>query len=227
MFCPNCGKEIVTVAKFCPHCGYKIASDATQPDNLNPIPKSKAKTKKTVIAIVAVLLCIAIGITIFFATSKSPKELLTENQWYENFKVNCEYYEFSYQDQKPGYWFSAWCEGTLFRSYGETEHIVYRIGGYGSAYGPFSYEITTENIPAHIEWQKEVKDYSNFWEILEDDTLKYNGEYYLWDDTKSALCECDTSECNHKRTWCVTKDYLRIGRYTYSSQKPKGANLPD
>ena len=226
MFCPNCGKEISDSTKFCTYCGYQIASSEVVTVNLNDATKNQAKNKKMIFAILSILLCVAIVMVVVIATQKSPKELLVENKWYYDFEVDCEYIDFTYGDTRPGYWFSAVCKQEVFFSYGETENTVYLIGGYGSSYGPFSYEITADNIPSNIEWRKEVKDYSDDWEILNENVLKYNTSYYIWDDAKEANCNCkNKSNCNHRKTWCVTKNYLRIGVHTYSSHKPAALRI--
>ena len=221
MFCSNCGKKIIGDERFCTQCGKP----------LTPGPAAKSNGPKiAVIAVVtACLICLAaVAFIMLINGGKPPKEILIGNKWYEEPDVNCEYNDWSSIGKGEGYWFHALCDQTVFYSYGEAETVTYKIGGWGTVYGPFPYEITADNIPSHLEWEKHHKVYEMTWEILEDNTLKCDGDYYLWDQNGETHCNCDDSDCRHEKTWFVTGEYLRIGDSdTLVSKKPSSLRIDD
>ncbi len=222
MFCTNCGKEIQENSKFCTYCGKQVMDNIAVPVLPDNKPKVHSKKKGIVIAIISILICVSVVIAIV-SSIKSPEEILTDNDWYREIYVDCEYYDWS---GKEGYYFDAECRKYIFYSDGETEITSYEIGN-GGVYGPFSYEITSENIPSSIDWAEEVwENRRPEWEILDDKTLEYEGDHYKWDDEKETHCDCDDN-CEHDKTWYITNEYLRIGSYTYTSEKPSSLNTDD
>ena len=103
--------------------------------------------------------------------------------------------------------------------------MSYEIGGY-DVYGPYSYEITSENIPANIGWRENIWNTHYSWDVLDKNELKYDGDYYSWDDEKDTHCDCD-DDCKHDQTWYITDKYLRIGSLTYTSKKPSSLHVDD
>ena len=63
--------------------------------------------------------------------------------------------------------------------------------------------------------------------MIDINTLKFDDEYYSWDDDKDLYCYCDDRSCEHQDTWYITKDYLRIGADTFMSEKPEGLNVDE
>lgn len=219
MFCPNCGKEVPENENFCSNCGKKLVDESQK--------KTNGKTVGMIVAVISLFLLLGVIALIgSVGFGQSPEELLVQNKWYSGLTVNCDYYE-AMGEWKAGYWFSAQCYETVFYSYGESERALYRIGGYGSAYGPYSYEINEDNIPSTIEWKKEKKTHEETWEILEENTLKCDGDHYLFDDDEDTHCNCEDDDCRHEKTWYITQEYLRIGRDTYESQKPSALHPED
>lgn len=230
MFCSKCGKENLSTDKYCFNCGNPL-NETTTPDGV----KHNGKKTAITVAVVAIFLCFAIVLGIisiftitFIVNKKSPENLLADNEWYSDVDVTCEYYDWSSIDGGKGYWITAYCSKSVFYSYGKVETTEYEIGGDGSVHGPFSYEIDSENIPSYIEWRKDIRDRTLSWRILKKNTLNVDeDEYYLWDDEKDTHCYCEDYECEHRNTWYVTKEYLRIGRVTYCSEKPECLNVDD
>jgi len=221
MFCPNCGKEVIGNERFCTQCGNSLVS--------GPAAKSNGKKIAIIACVVVCLIClVSLVLVMLINGGKPPREILTENKWYGELEVDCEYNDWTSIGEGEGYWFYAICEQTVFYSYGEAEYITYKIGGWGTVYGPFSYEITADNIPANLDWEKHHYVYGSNWEILEDNTLKCDGEYYLWDENGETHCNCDSGDCRHEKTWFVNGDFLRIGDDdTLVSKKPAALRIDD
>jgi len=217
MFCKFCGSQMKADAKFCPKCGKQKVKNETIVNN----SKTQRTNKKiTLITVIGLVLVCAI---LFLSGSKSPAELLKNNAWYKTF-VDCEYYDWSYDDFVAGYYFSADCDKIVFHSDGKAEVTFYRTPGAGGERGPFASKINIDNMPPGTEWREvNTKNYS--WELVDDDTLKYKGDYYSWDDSEETQCECDDYECKHEKTWYITDEYLRIGKYTYTTEKPSSFNI--
>ena len=224
MFCKHCGNQIGDYDKFCKECGNQIIKDIETSANTTTTSKFYSKKKGIVVGVISVLLCVAIIITIVFAI-KSPEEILKDNEWYSDIDVDCEYHDWSSIGDGKGYWISADCRKIVFYHYGEAETTSYTIGGGGGVYGPYSYEINSENIPLSAPWRENVWDNTDKWEIIDKDTLKYDGGYYLWDDEKETHCDCDDYDCKHDKTWYITEEYLRIGSATYTSKKPSSLHV--
>ena len=225
MFCPYCGSQISGCDKFCTKCGKQTTDNTTMSASAANVPKSYGKKKGIVIGAISVFLCVVIIVAICFAI-KSPEELLKDNEWYGEMDVDCEYHDWSSIGDGEGYWFQAECDAVIFYSDGKSRQMSYEIGN-GGVYGPFSYKITSENIPSNIKWRKDIWNTYYSWEVLDKNALKYHNDYYAWDDEKDTHCNCGDSECRHSDTWYVTSKYLRIGQTTYTSQKPASLHVED
>ncbi len=241
--CLFCGKELREGARFCSHCGQEqvldsaedsVGSDVQSTNYVVPAPEeppvtdadgetpsSHGKKKGIVIGIVSALLCFVLILVLCFSL-KSPEDILTDHSWYGEIDVDCDYYDWSDVD---GYFFSASCRKKIFYSNGEARNIYYEIGN-GGVVGPFRSEVTKDNIPPHAKWGK-TAGYSDKWEVLDDKTLKYDGEYYSWDKTKDTRCDCDDHYCKHRNTWYITRGNLRIGNRNYTSKKPDRLFIDD
>ncbi|MCD7949079.1 MAG: zinc ribbon domain-containing protein [Erysipelotrichaceae bacterium] len=77
MKCPNCGKEIADGSKFCGFCGYQLSEEEIKQGSsngaknvLNNITNVIKNTDKKILGIAALVVCLVIGVVVFFTTRK-------------------------------------------------------------------------------------------------------------------------------------------------------------
>ncbi len=80
MKCPNCGREIAKGSKFCGFCGYELSDEEMQLGNgsnnvLNNIMNTLKNTDKKILGIGALVVCLVIGLVVFFTTRKPTIDL--------------------------------------------------------------------------------------------------------------------------------------------------------
>lgn len=228
MYCIYCGKEISNDSHFCIHCGKQVSKPVNTTANNSKFTISGRLKKGIIIGILSVCLCIAL---IFILRPdediriKSPEKLLKNSVWYGELDVG----NTQYGDSSE-YYYWAECVKRVFYSDGMEKATYYNAGDGWNVYGPVPYKMTSEDFPVNLDWAIEEGYYKREWEVLEDDVLKYDGRYYVWDEDKDTHCDCDINDqddCQHYETWYVTKKYLRIGNDTFTPQKPRALNVDD
>ncbi len=79
MKCPNCGREIAKGSKFCGFCGYELSDEEMQQSGgknvLNNIMNILKNTDKKILGIGALVVCLVIGLVVFFTTRKPTIDL--------------------------------------------------------------------------------------------------------------------------------------------------------
>lgn len=93
MYCPRCGAENVNNGMFCRECGMKLNSP--KKTKAVPVPKKK-KIPKYVIAIIAVLVILILGITVFIKLGKRSENVGVVKQQFLSY-LEKHKYEKAYQ----------------------------------------------------------------------------------------------------------------------------------
>ncbi|MCD8028551.1 MAG: zinc ribbon domain-containing protein [Erysipelotrichaceae bacterium] len=82
MKCPNCGEEIANGSKFCGFCGYQLSEEEIKQGSsngaknvLNNVMTVLQNTDKKILGIGALVVCLAIGLVVFFTTRKTTINL--------------------------------------------------------------------------------------------------------------------------------------------------------
>lgn len=105
--CPECGKEVSSVAESCPNCGYGVKKHFNDIENNEKLKKLEAiqlekkkkisKILKIVIPIVAVVICMTVGLIVNHSilskrtTFKNEDEMIKYLATYNNWKLDRKY----------------------------------------------------------------------------------------------------------------------------------------
>ena len=170
MFCSKCGRELEEGSSFCVHCGEKITNTATKSALKIGDIKNILKSRKVIKYAIVGVVIVFVIILISYFNSVSYIEKKLARETW-----------YETPDYDNGVWRGSIAE---FHLNGDTE-IEYYIKSPYIYYGE--------------EWSGGDVESPN-WEIMEDKTLYFDGEYYEWGDE-----------------WYLRGDTLKIGDSIYSA----------